>query len=116
MDKIIIKDLEVNCIIGMLDFERVNEQRLHVSMVLYKDLSVCAKSGDLSDSVNYAQVCQSTELFIKERKELLLEKLAYDLANYILDNFNLRKIKIKLVKPDIIKNTKGVGISIKLKR
>ncbi|MBP5244023.1 MAG: dihydroneopterin aldolase, partial [Succinivibrio sp.] len=37
MDKIFISDLKVECIIGILDFERVTPQPLYVSIEIEKD-------------------------------------------------------------------------------
>ena len=50
MDKIFVKDLRVDCIIGILESERVKTQPLLVSMELEKDLKECAKTGDLDKS------------------------------------------------------------------
>ena len=38
MDKIFVNNLQVDCIVGILDFERVNTQPLLVSIELEKDL------------------------------------------------------------------------------
>lgn len=79
MDKIFVKDLRVDCIIGILESERVKTQPLLVSMELEKDLKECAKTGDLDKSINYAALSERVKVISFK------EKLCY-LKNW-LKNF-----------------------------
>ena len=46
----------------------------------------------------------------------LLEVLAEDIFLSLFENKNIIKVKLKIEKPDIIKNTTSVGIEITKKR
>ena len=56
MDKIFISDLKVECIIGILDFERVTPQPLFVSIEIEKDLKSAGQTGDLAKTIDYSDL------------------------------------------------------------
>lgn len=112
MDTIFINALKVNCIIGILPNERVQEQELIVDIKMEHSLKEAVESGDLSLSINYAQVATFVEDFIKERKALLLETLAHELCALILKNFKPKQVTLRLTKTQAVAHTAGVGIEI----
>lgn len=117
MDKVFIKNLCINCIVGILEQERIHKQRLLVNIEIDVDLEPCAKTQDLNQSVDYAKVCELVSNYIKNKKALLLESLAYELCDLIFANFRVAQgIKLSLEKPDILENCQGVGICVQKQR
>ena len=53
MDKVFIKDLEVETVIGIYDWEREVRQLISISLVMDFDLTKAAKSDKIEDSLNY---------------------------------------------------------------
>lgn len=112
MDKIFIRGLKVRCIVGILPREREEEQELVLDIVMSHPLDVCAKSGDLSLSINYAAVAEAVTSFVGERKAELLETLGEELCAFILKNFKPRTVTVTLTKTEAVAHTAGVGIEM----
>lgn len=100
MDQIKITNLEVFCHHGVYREENVLGQKFLVSVILYADLRKAAIKDDLTQSVNYGEVCH----FIKEQMEKetfkLIETLTEHLARKILIQFPMiDKIQLEVKKP-----------------
>ena len=112
MDKIFVKGLKVNCIVGILDFERVNSQDLIIDLELEKDLKKAGKTGNLDLSVDYALLSKMVSEYIIKRKAKLLEELGVELCDLILEKFDILKVTVTLNKPMAVANTTAVGVQI----
>ena len=73
MDKILIRGLSIDAIVGIYPYEREHEQPLLLDLTLELPLKECAQSGDLSKSINYADVCLKVTDFVRQQKALLVE-------------------------------------------
>ena len=56
-DRLIIRNLELQCVIGAEDWEHRMPQRVTVDIELRGDFSVAAESDDLADAVDYRRLC-----------------------------------------------------------
>lgn len=100
MDKMYIRDLEIYGFHGVKEEEKSMGQRFLVSAELFLDLSVAAKSDDLTKTVNYAELCWQLEEEFKKEKYDLIEKAAEELAKHILLNYDrVQRVKLMLKKP-----------------
>ena len=99
-DYIFINNLKVDCIIGILPHERENTQPLMISIELECDLKKAGYSGNLDESINYAELADTV-------KEYTVE-----LCDLILKEFKPKKVSITLNKPLAVENCDGVGIKI----
>lgn len=94
--KIEIKDLTFNTIIGLLDFERVKEQRVVI------DISI-EYSYSKDNFINYADVANIAKKRVQEGKFKLLEDAIIELKSTIIKVFpDIKKLFIKIAKPDIL--------------
>lgn len=102
-----IEDLKFKCIIGLLDFERHNPQEVIIDLTLeyhYKD-----------EFINYAEVASLIESHLKEKKYELLEVALNNLLNLLSTNFPLiKKLNLKISKPDILPNCRVSVSNIKV--
>lgn len=112
MDKIFINGLKVSCIIGILPEERIREQTLLMDVTMEHSLAQAGKKGDLSLSINYAEVAYFCMNFAKKRQAFLLEELAEELCAEVLQKFGASLVTLRLVKPEAVKEASGVGIEI----
>ena len=53
MDKIFIRNLEVEAIIGIYDWEREVKQLISISLELSFDISKAGKSDNIKEALNY---------------------------------------------------------------
>ena len=112
MDKILIRSLRIDTIVGIHPHEREIEQPLIADITMYLPLKPCAQSGDLNLSINYADVCQQVTAFVRQKKALLLETLAEDVCQFILEQYHPQKVKLRLMKTQAVLHTEGVGVEI----
>jgi dihydroneopterin aldolase len=92
-----IEDLTFNAIIGKLPFERKNKQRVIVDLsfeYIYMD----------GEFIDYAKVVKLIKQIIRKERFYLLEEAVIILENELIQYFNMSNIKLKISKPDIIKN------------
>ena len=115
MDKIFVKGLKVSCIIGILDYERVQEQPLIVDLELEKDLKEAGTTGNLDKSIDYAHLSNRVKTYIIERKARLLEELRVELCDLILKEYQPNKVTVTLNKPKAVADTTAVGVQISKK-
>lgn len=99
MDKIIIKGLEVFAKHGVLPSEKELEQRFVINCELNLDLRNAGESDDLSQTVNYAEVCQSITKIMRTATYNLIESCAQKVSNHILYNYNVNSVKVTIEKP-----------------
>lgn len=109
MDKIVIRDLEVNYRVGVPDEERESPQRLLISWDLWLDFSKAATSDDVGGTIDYGRVCDRFRRFGVGRSWKLIETLAVDIAETTLGEFNPVKVRVE-VKKFILKDTRYVSV------
>ncbi len=112
-----IEALRIDCIIGILDRERVMAQRLLVDVELDVDFAAAAASDDVADTVNYAEVAQSLTTLAVQGQFRLVERFVSDACSRLLQNHpRIQRARITARKPDILPNTHSVGVSLELRR
>ena len=114
--KVIIKDLIFNTFIGLHDFEKNKKQNIKFNIEINTNNKLQPNEQDLNSIINYEDVINKIETITNKKHYLLLETLAEDIFSNLFENKNIILIKLKIEKPEIIKNTSSVGIEIVKKR
>ena len=83
-DRLIIRNLELQCVIGAEDWEHLMPQRVVVDIELRGDFSAAADSDDLRDGVDYRAVCAKAREVTEDGEYRLLETLADRIARAAL--------------------------------
>ncbi len=115
MDRITISDLEVFYRVGVPDEERARPQRLLISVEMTHDFAKAAATDDLTATIDYHAVTQRLLKFGEGRSWKLIEKLAADSADLVLDEFQPRSVRVE-VKKFILRETKYVSVSVERSR
>ena len=84
MDKITIKDLEVQMHIGVTAGERAHPQRLLISLVLERDLAEAGRTDMESATTGYDVVINLVQQLLLQRPRQLIEAVANEIAEMIL--------------------------------
>ncbi len=91
-----IEALTFECIIGILDFERLKPQKVMIDLeinYLYKD----------EDFINYANVIELLENNMKQNQYPLLETALNELEKALLLNYpQIDSFRLKISKPNIM--------------
>jgi nucleoside triphosphatase len=111
-DKIVIKDLEIECIVGIRKKERKEKQKIYITAEVYSNTKKAAKTKDVEDTINYSPIVNNIKNLLIDKKYLLLESMAEDIAKLVLKNKKAKNIRVLIKKPKAIGNGKYVGVEI----
>ena len=114
--KVIITDLVFNTSIGIHNFEKEKEQKIKFNIEIDINPLLKASENDLKSIVNYENVISKVKSITHKKHYNLLETLAEDIFTNLFLSKNIIKIKLRIEKPEIIKNTSSVGIEITKKK
>ena len=112
-DKIIIRDLLVNCIIGTNPDERINKQNILLNIVIDTDLSVAGASDQLDDTLDYFVLKNNVIAHLEQSQYFLLEKMAEKIAEICLSDSMVTAVDVTIDKPDALENTRSVAVRIR---
>jgi len=115
-DKIFLRGLEVECIIGFIDWERRIKQRVQSDLEMPVDCAKAAKSDDVSDTLDYKRVAKRVISFVESSEFMLVETMAHRMAVLILEEFGIEWIRISVNKPGAIRGSRDVGVAIERTR
>lgn len=115
-DTIFLRGLEVECIIGFIEWERRIKQRVQIDLELPVDCTRAAVNDDVADTVDYKRVAKRVIAFVEASQFLLVETMAHRMALMILEEFDLDWIRIAVNKPGAIRGSRDVGVSIERHR
>jgi dihydroneopterin aldolase len=111
MDTIAIRELEVRYHVGVPDEERVHPQRLLISLELDTDFSRCAPTDDIEATINYFSVTRRLLTFGEGRSWKLIERLAVDIAELVLREFQPLAVRVE-VRKFILPETRHVAVRV----
>ncbi len=118
MDFIELTDFSFKTIVGILPRERVEKQTIEVGLRLFLDLDAAA-FGDLSKSVNYADMAEQARFLAQAGQWWLLESYAAALCSLLLappapgeERAQIDAVELLVHKPEILGEaaTPGIGV------
>ena len=112
MDQIYLRDLEVEAVIGVYAWEQRIRRRLRFDVEMGADTRVAARSGDIADTVDYEAVAECIRSIASREPHVLLECLAEEIAQTLLDRFGSHSIRLTVGKPGAVPGVREVGIRI----
>lgn len=116
MDKIFIRDLNVATTIGVFEWEQQLQQKVIIDVEFATDTKAAAASDDLANTLDYKKICEILTSFIQENHFKLIETLAEQAAQLLLENFDIQWLQFCVRKPNAISNAKEVGVVIERSR
>ena len=84
-DRLIIRGLELRCVVGAEDWEHLMPQRVVVDIELRGDFSVAARSDNLVDAPDYRTPCIKAAEAASAAEYRLVETLADRIAEAVLN-------------------------------
>ena len=107
-DKITIEDLEVKFHVGVPDEERIEAQKLLITIV---NLSSSAENDDISKTIDYFSVSEEIKVLGENQSWKLIETLANDICKLVLTNFKAETVRV-IVKKFILPDTRWVSVDM----
>ncbi len=112
MDKVFIEALEIDCVIGIYDWERSIRQPVQLDIEMEFDNRVPAASDQIADTLDYKAVSKRLIQFVGDSSYGLVETLAENCAHIILEEFGVRRVHLKLSKLGAVRGARAVGVII----
>ncbi len=110
-DRILIDSLELSSRIGITPEERANPQRLTVSLDMAPRHDLVSLGDDLKRTVDYHAVCEAVKALAATGERNLVETLATDLCDVILQRFAVTSVTVELRKY-ILPDTRFVAVRL----
>ena len=116
MDRILISDLLVRCIIGLREEERRNKQDVLINISLGVDLRKAGSSDSVEDSVDYRSLNKEVVKMAEASNFHLVEALAEAVAGICLKHPMVREAWVRVEKPGALRFTRTVGVELTRER
>ncbi len=112
MDIIYIRDLKIDTVIGVFDWERQITQTISFDIDMATDIRKAAASDDLSDTLDYKAVSKRLIDFVGGSDCQLVETLAERICEIIINEFNVPWVRLRLNKKGALRGANDVGVLI----
>lgn len=112
MDIVYIRELEIETIIGIYDWEREQKQTVSLDLEMGTDIALAASSEDIANTLDYKAVAKRLIEFIEGSEFFLVETMAERVAEIVLQEFSVPWLKLRLGKPGAVTGSKDVGVII----
>jgi len=109
---VLIKDFIVNEIIGIHEHEKIKKQKIIFNLVIDVNQNTVPNDSDLNSIIDYEKITNKLKNLTKNKNYNFLESLAEDSFKEIFEDKRINSIKIKIEKPEAIKNAGSVGVEV----
>ncbi len=110
--KILVRDLILKISVGIHDFEKKKKQRVKFNLDINTDPDLVPNDNNLNSIINYEDVIKNIKKITDKKHYPLLETLAEKIFLKLFENIRVKKVKLRIEKLDVFKNTSSVGIEI----
>ena len=111
-DRIFLRGLEIDCIIGFIEWERRIKQTIVVDVEMPVDCRRAALTDEVADTLDYKRVSKRIIAFVEASEFKLVETLAHKMAMLLLEEFGMDWVRLSVNKPGAIRGSRDVGVSI----
>ena len=116
MSKIFIKDLVVDCIIGVGKQERLKKQSLIINVTLWSAVEKAFETDDVADTVNYKDIYLQIVELVEQSSFHLLERLAYEIAKICIKKNLVEEVLVCVEKTGRLQLAKSAGVEITMRK
>ncbi len=112
MDIVYIRDLQIETVIGIYDWEREIKQVVSIDIEMATDIKLAADSDNIEDALDYKSVAKRIIAFVEDSSFQLVETMAERICQIIIQEFEVPWVKLRLSKPGAIRGSQDVGVII----
>jgi dihydroneopterin aldolase len=112
MDTVFIRGLRAATVIGVHDWERLVRQEVVIDLDLANDNRLAASDDNLEHTLDYGAISERLIALAAASDCLLIERLAEQLAERLLDEFPIPWLRLRLSKPGAVAAADSVGVVI----
>ena len=112
MDIIYLRDLRIETIIGVSDWERRVKQTIVLDIEMATDIRKAAATDDIRDTLDYKAVAKRLIEFVGSSDCQLVETLAERCAGIVLNEFGVPWLRLCVNKQGAVRGARDVGVII----
>jgi dihydroneopterin aldolase len=112
MDLVYLRDLRIECVIGIYEWERRIKQTLYIDLDMAADIARAAKTDAIKDTLDYKAVAKRLQQFVGESQFRLVETLAERIAGIVLTEFKVPWVRVRINKKGAVRAADAVGVMI----
>ena len=116
MDIVFLRELKVETVIGIYDWEREIRQTVVLDLEMSSDVQRAAASDSIDDALNYKAVAKRLVGFIEGSSFQLVETLAERCAEIVIQEFGVDWMRLSLNKIGAVSGARDVGVLIERSR
>ena len=111
-----IKNLKIKTILGIHNWEKTIDRQIIINAEIETDFEKSLKSDNISDTIDYDFLTDKIKKLIAEKKFKLVEKMAAELMNIIMEDKRIKKCKLEIDKVGAVENVESFSVTIEQKR
>jgi dihydroneopterin aldolase len=112
MDIVFLRELRIETVIGIYDWERDIKQPVVLDLEMGTDVRRGAASDRIEDALDYKAVAKRLMQFVGESRFQLVETLAERCAEIILNEFAVPWVRLSVNKIGAVSGARDVGVLI----
>jgi len=106
----------VEAILGIHPHERETPQPIKISFAMATDTRAAAREDSIDHALDYATASTRVAALAVEGRFLLAETLAEHVAQLLLHEFPIQRVRVEVEKPQAIAAADSVGVTIERRK
>ena len=112
MDIVYLRDLKIETIIGIFDWERQIRQTVVLDIDMATDVAAAAATDNIEDALDYKAVTKRIIQFVESSDFQLVETLAESIADLLRNEFEIPWLRLTVNKKGALRGARDVGVII----
>lgn len=112
MDIVYLRDLKIETVIGIFDWERQIKQTVILDIDMATDVAAAAATDSIEDALDYKAVTKRVITFVETSEFQLVETLAEQIADLLRNEFKIPWLKLTVNKKGALRGARDVGVII----
>ena len=112
MDIIYLRELRVETVIGIYEWERRIKQPIIIDLEMAADIRTAASTDNIEDTLNYKAVAKRVIAFVENSEFQLVETLAERVAEIVMAEFQVPWLRLEVNKKGAVRGARDVGVII----
>lgn len=112
MDIVFIRDLRIDAVVGIYDWERRIRQAVRLDLEMGTDIRKAGETDAIEDTLDYKAVAKRVIAFVEESEFQLVETMAERIAGLLMAEFGIPWLRLTVAKPGAVRGAREVGVTI----
>ena len=112
LDLIFIEGFRGSTVIGIDDGELHAPQPLHIDVHAGVPRAMACDTDHIGDTIHYGLVRERLLRLLQEHRVQLLEALAQNIADILIDEFGAHWVRVRVAKPNKFADVQALGVQI----